>query len=409
MNRRSAVAGGLIALGLGGRGAAQSARLRTLAEGLVGAGAASPRSAVVRIERMSGDAIFEAAAGEARPDTRALMTAQTPFHHASVSKVCTAILILQMAEAGAFGRRGIDARFSELGVLDRDVQARLLRVDGRDVAPDITLRHLLTHTSGMRDAIVDDAERIGGPAPQSLMGGLLGPGRDPGKRWIAWDPRRPEDADAGVLNLYLARGMGLAGLSTPGARFHYSDTAFVLLALLAERMGRAPYHELVRRRISVPLGLSGLYVAYRDDPKALGPARSPEAEVWFGPRPLLSGGFSLSFDWGGGGTVSPARDLTRLWRGLAGGELFRHRSTFDAMTSWIAPPGLAAPRTGVGLGLFRVAYPGGELWGHSGAWGARMWCDPQRKLVLAGTVNQVMADGPWHFPFFAAAADEAKP
>lgn len=404
MNRRAVVGGGL-AIGWGTIArAADTANLERRTEGLIGPSPASARSAVVRIERTNGHLIFERAVGQSRPDTRAPMTATTPFHHASIGKVFTATLILQLAEAGAFGSKGVDARFSELGVLDPAAQARLLRVEGRDVSADITLRHLLTHTSGMRDAIIDDADKLGGPAPRSLLGSLMLPNSDTGKRWIAWDRRRPADASAGVLNLYLASGMGLAGLASPGARFHYSDTGFVLLALAAERFGGAAYDKLIHDRISRPLGLVSTYVAYRDDPPGLGVTRAPEAEVWFGPRPLLSSGFSLSFDWGGGGTVSPAKDLTRLWRGLARGALFRKTETLAAMTNWATPPGLAAPRTGVGLGLFRAAVGGVEVWGHSGAWGARMWGSRELGLVLAGTVNQVLADGPWQYPFFQAAS-----
>lgn len=398
--------GGAAGLGLAGPAWADG-DLAARTRALVGSGPGDPRSAVVRIERLAGGLVFEGAAGQARPDTGAAMTPDTPFHHASIGKVLTATLILQLAEAGAFGRRGLDARFGELGVLDAGPLSRLLRVDGRDAAPEITLRHLLTHTSGMRDAIVDDARSTGGLAAGSLLGRLTAPGGDPGRRWVGWTPSRPDDPDAGVLNFYLAGGIGLAGLSAPGTRFHYSDTGFVLLALTAEHFGGAAYHQLVQRRIVRPLGLSGTYIAYRNDPPGLGPARQPEAEVWFGARPLLSSGVSLSFDWGGGGSVSPARDLIALWRGLWRGALFRRRETFGAMTAWTTPPGLAAPRTGVGLGLFRAAYPGGELWGHSGAWGARMWCDPRRGLVISGTVNQVMADGPWQFPFLQAAGGPA--
>lgn len=375
-----------------------------LADGIVTGGLTGPRSAVVRIERRDGGLVFEAARGRARPDTDTSMAPDTPFHHASIGKVFTSVLILQLAERGAFGRAGVDSRLVDLGVFPASVTERLLRVGGDDVSGEVTLRHLLTHTSGMRDAIVDDRGRMGGPAPRSLLGTLLAPGGQPSRRWRAWDPARPDDRFAGVLNFYLAGGMGEAGLWRPGAQFHYSDTGFVLLALVAEKFGGAPYHRLIRRRIAEPLGLRSLYVAYHDDPADLGPMRAPEAEIWFGGRALLSSGFSLSFDWGGGGTVSNAADLIHFWRGLSRGALFRRGKTFRAMSDWITPVGLKAPRTGVGLGLFRVGYPDGQLWGHSGAWGSRVWCDPDRDLILAGTVNQTLADGPWHIPMIEAAA-----
>jgi D-alanyl-D-alanine carboxypeptidase len=352
--------------------------------------------AVVRVEDAEGAPLLVAAAGEARPGIA--MTAAHGFHIASVTKTMTAAVVLQLAEEGALGPRGIDAAYGDFGVFAPEIMARLHRSGGESLAHRITLRHLLTHTSGLRDAMEDDAATLGGPAPDSLIGRILAPGGDRRRAWKPWDPERPLDPEAGVINLFLANGTADAPLAAPGEGFHYSDTGFMLLALLIEKLTGCTLGDAYRERLFAPLGLADTYLAYRNDPPGLGPHREPEAEVWMGPMPVLGSGASLSFDWGGGGVVSSAASLNRFLRGLLGGALFRDHRTLAAMLDWQTPPGLAAPRTGVGLGIFRTEDAGLELIGHSGASGAKMFHAPRHGFFIAGTINQMAGPGTWHWP-----------
>lgn len=354
------------------------------------------RNAVVRVEDADGAPLLVEAAGEARPGVA--MTATHGFHIASVAKTMTATIVLQLAEEGALGARGIDAAYADFSVFAPDVMARLHRSHGESLAHRITPRHLLTHTSGLRDAMEDDAETLGGPAPRSLIGRMLAPGGDLRRAWVPWNPDRPDDLEAGVINLFLANGTADAPLAPPGERFHYSDTGFMLLALLIETVTGRALGDCYRDRLFQPLGISDTYLAYRNDPPDLGSRREPEADVWMGPMPVLDSGASLSFDWGGGGLVASAASLNRFLRGLLTGALFRDSRTLEAMLDWQTPPGLAAPRTGVGLGLFRTEEAGLELIGHSGASGAKMFYAPRQGFFMAGTINQMAGPGAWHWP-----------
>lgn len=354
------------------------------------------RNAVVRVEDADGAPLLIAAAGEARPGVE--MTAAHGFHIASVAKTMTAAIVLQLAEEGALGALGVDAAYADFDVFAPDIMARLHRRNGESLAHRITLRHLLTHTSGLRDAMEDDAETLGGPAPGSLIGRMLAPGGDLGHAWVPWNPDRPDDLEAGVINLFLGNGTADAALAPPGERFHYSDTGFMLLALLIETVTGRTLGDGYRDRLFQPLGITDTYLAYRQDPPDLGPCREPEADVWVGPMPVLDSRASLSFDWGGGGIVASAASLNRFLRGLIAGALFRDSQTLAAMLDWQTPPGLAAPRTGVGLGLFRTEDAGLELIGHSGASGAKMFYAPQHSFFIAGTINQMAGPGTWHWP-----------
>ena len=371
-------------------------------------GDAPVAGAVVRVETADGRLIFEGAAGIARPDTGAAMTPTTPIHIASVAKTFTATLVLQLAEEGRLGPRGIDTAFAEFGVFPLEVLARLHRRDGVSHSERITLRQLLTHTAGIRDAMVDDADHCGGPAPGSLIGGMLAPDGNLTRAWVPWDATRPEEASAGVVNFFIGRGIADQPMCLPGEGFHYSDTGFVLLGLLIERLEARALHASLRARVMDPIGLNSTYLAYRDDP-ALGANRAPEAEVYAGALPALSSGVNLSFDWAGGGLVSTAADLATFLRALLGGRLFQLDTTLAQMTQWIRPAGLDDSRTGVGLGLFRTRCDGAELWGHSGAWGTKLAFEPCSRLVFAGTTNQARSRNDWHHPFILRAARQLVP
>ena len=364
------------------------------------------RSAAICIEAPAAGYRFDGAVGEARSDTGAAMTADTPFHVASIAKTMTAVLILQAAERGLLGKDGIDSRLADTGAFEPAIIDRLHRINGVSYGAAITLRHLLTHTSGMKDAMVDDGDGVAGgaggagPRPNALIGRIFSaPGLHGGKRWTPWDPDAPDDPEAGTLNYYLnADRISETALFQPGEAFHYSDTGYVVLALVAEALFGAPLHVLMERRIVAPLGLDGTYLAYRNDPK-LERHRQPEADVYAGDTPCLSSGLNLSFDWGGGGIVTTARSLNRFLIAFSRGAVFDDPKTLNLMMDWRAPSGLQPPRIGVGCGLFKTRTDDLELWGHSGAWGGKMFFHPASGVYFSGSANQTQAPSDWHVPF----------
>lgn len=380
-------------------------KVQAMLEGMVNPFGDSPiHSAVAQISSMAGEIVFSGAAGIARPDSDKAMAPESPIHIASVTKTMTAVALHQLVEAGTAGPRRWDTPLAELDVFPVEALTRLHRTGSRSAAEQITLRHLLTHTSGIRDAMEDDAEQIGGPAQRSIIGELLTGGGVPSRTWVGWDPSRADEEYAGVLNFYLARGLGERPLFAPGEGFHYSDTGYVILALVIEKLAGEPLHSVFAKRIFVPLGMPNSYLAYRNDP-SIGLFRSPEAEIWAGAMPILCSGVSLSFDWGGGGVVSTVTDLAKFLAAVIGGHLFQHSATRDAMLDWRVPNDIRMPRTGVGMGLFRTSYPGLELWGHSGAWGTKMIFDPESRLIFAGSINQARAPSDWHVRLLRAARE----
>ncbi len=351
------------------------------------------RGAIVRVEVPSMEFEHASAAGLGRADTGEAVTVDHRFHVASVGKMFTATLVLQLAEAGVFGPNGIDTALGDLPFAPTGL------VDGvHPLGPTITIRRLLTHTSGMKDMQTDDAtgtaDQLGRPAPDSVMTnfwrsarGLAAGDRSDEfalHRWMPWDPAAVDDPMAGMLNRFLATGTAATPVGAPGERFHYSDTAYVLLGVLVELATGRGFAELQRERISDPLGLVDTTLAYHDDAGD----GAGVMDVWLGDIALLSAGLDLSFDWGGGGQVSTVADLCRFLRGRLAGELFDDPATTAASTAWAHPADLPPQRLGVGLGLLHWQAGPHELVGHAGAWGVRVFHEPTSGAFVAGTVGQ---------------------
>jgi D-alanyl-D-alanine carboxypeptidase len=362
--------------------------------------------AIARVEVPQAGFAHAAAGGHAR-DGEPLGVAHR-FHVASVGKMFTAALVLRVAEAGGFGPDGIDATLGALSATPPGLVGRV-----HPAGPAITIRHLLTHTSGMKDIQLDDATgtaaSLGRPAPDSVLANFwrsakriaAGDRSDTFAmhRWVPWDPASPDDPMGGMLNRFLATGTAAVPVGAPGERFHYSDTGFVLLALLVEQATGRTLAELQRDQICHPLGLDATTLAYHEvgghdrggSTVTLGPApcdRSGMMDFWLGDIGVLGLGLDVSWDWGGGGQISTAADLCRFLRGLLAGELFDDPVTIGEMTRWSHPLGCPPERPGVGLGLFRWRAGAHTLIGHAGAWGVRVFHDPVSGAFVAGTVGR---------------------
>ena len=219
----------------------------------------------------------------------------------------------------------------------------------------ITVRHLLSHTSGLFDYVDDPG--VLAPYPQEPAHG--------------WDPRR-------LVEIAVAHPPPFS----PGRRFAYSSTNYLLLGLIVEAATGVPLGEQLRERIFEPLGLGHTTFAPRfvRGPYIHGHRPPSHQGVVTGP-PVDISGEAASWTWAAGAIVSSADDLQRFFATLLRGQLLPPGLLREMET--LVPAGYQ--RYGFGLAVFPT--PCGDAWGHTGnvqgtvtvAWNRR---DTSRQVVL---------------------------
>jgi D-alanyl-D-alanine carboxypeptidase len=232
----------------------------------------------------------------------------------SVSKIYTAALIELLAQEGPLGVEDTVERW----------QPGLLPDGDR-----ITIRHLLTMTSGLIDnndfrnaSETEQRTYLGRVKDARLRAELLATAarieknpamRVPETLWVRWAAWQPL-------------------LFEPGAGYHYSNIGYDVLGLIAARAGGKPLPELYREWIFEPLGLDA--TAY--DPQ--GPITGAHAHG-YGIEPDGRRVDATSWHWGvgaEGGVVSNAEDTARFLTALMRGELLdrRHVEALEGDDLW---------------------------------------------------------------------------
>jgi D-alanyl-D-alanine carboxypeptidase len=208
-------------------------------------------------------------------------------------------------------------------------------------ADALTLRWLLSHRGGVPNHVND--RRFIDAAREAVSSGTAGT-----RLWA------PSDAIAFVLDQ--------PAPFRPGEGFLYSDTGYLLVGLVIERVSGRRYEDEVRDRFLKPLALSSIDPSDRPVLRGLvaGYAR-PGNPFGLPSRVTTEAGALIvnpAIEWTGGGLIATSADLAR-WAET----LFENPALRRIATTMTAAPDTKSPYA---LGLSRRETPSGRLWGHSG-------------------------------------------
>jgi D-alanyl-D-alanine carboxypeptidase len=151
-----------------------------------------------------------------------------------------------------------------------------------------------------------------------------------------------------------------------GQGWEYSDTNYILVAMLIEKVTGRPAYDEIRRRLLDPLQLAETYASDRPDVPGLVQGYAGPANPFGGFDEMVEGGalrINPQFEWGGGGMASSARDLALWTRAVQEGRAFPPTLLDEYREGHPAPLG---PEGEYGLGVIMVTLPAGRAWGHSG-------------------------------------------
>lgn len=307
-------------------------------------------SGVVRVDR-SGETALAKAYGLADRAHRIPMSLDTQLAVASGSKTLTALVVMSLVE-----NKTLTLSHTAREILGKDLPL---------IADDVTVEHLLAHRSGIGDYLDEEEDSIEDyPMPISVH-------------------------RLATTEQYLEVLDGHPTKFPAGERFSYCNGGYVVLALLAERVGGATFHELVRELVCVPAGMMDTEFLRSD--RLPGRAAIGYVEIDGEWRtnvfhlPVLGSG--------DGGIYTTAADVARFWDALFGerivsaktlAEMLRPRST--------SGPSVDSDRYGLGFWL-RAGTDHVRLGGADAGVSFRSVHDPATRSTC--TVMSNTSNGAW--------------
>ncbi len=243
-------------------------------------------------------------------------TLDSRFNIASMGKTFTAVLVMQLVEKGQLE-------------LDEPIRSYLPEYPIPN-ADKITIHHLLTHTSGLSNYMIHPK----------------------------YDERRRELKTLSDV-MPLVCDMPLV-FSSPGERFSYSNSGFIVLGRIIEKVTGTPYVSYTGDKLWAPLGMTRTSIDY---PPAVNPPAEAIPYYVFSSKSYVDGTLDENPAFSDGGAFSSAPDLFAFARALQAGKLLET----ETRALMLRPRAALDPQTKYGYGWFVYEnLPGGRWVGHSG-------------------------------------------
>lgn len=301
----------------------------------------------------------EVAAGVADLATAEPLCPGSRFRIASVTKPFVAAAALRLVEDDR-----LSLEDSVASLLAGEIDDLLLS-GGYDTEA-ITLRHLLTHTSGIYDFAADayDPGIADGFEARALS--------DPEHRWTRFEQ----------IGFAVTHGHPYG---PPGAVFAYSDTGACLVGEVLERVTGRTMGAAIRELVGYDR--LGITHTWQESVEPEPPDLPPVSHQYEGEMDVARMDASVDL-YGGGGLMSTCRDLARFLRALLRGDVFGDPATLVAMTTTLDGVALSEEAgwpedpSNAGMFLFRREIAGETWWGHGGFWGTTAYTCPARDVTI---------------------------
>ena len=312
------------------------------AEGLAQLVGRSRAPAMAAAARGPDGRVLDLAAGLRQRGAAASVTTGDLWHVGSITKSMTATLVAKLVEEG-------------LLTWDAPLSQMLDGVAMRDEYRAVTLRHLLSHRSGLAGNI---------PVP----------------RLLAY-PREEADARASRV-AYATEALAVAPAGPLGSHFEYSNSGYVIAGAIIERVTGQPWEVVIRERLFAPLGIASAGFGAPGTPGAVdqpsGHAQGAMGVEAYPPGSPVTDNPAV---------LGPAgRAHMSLADLLKFAAAHRDRSPYLGSESWAL---LHTPPFGGDYAMGLVVRPDGALW-HNGSntlWYAEMLIDPGRGVAAAAAAN----------------------
>jgi D-alanyl-D-alanine carboxypeptidase len=323
----------------------------------------SVRNCVLSVTKGDGSFFWSGAAGIASQEGQAPMTKDTPIYIASITKLYTATVIMRLYEKRVLS---LDDPMSKY--LPEELIQGIHVLKGKDYSREITVKQLLSHTSGIADYYSEKPK--GG---ESLFDLFL---ENAERRWTVEETieRARKDLEPNFQ---------------PGTDASYSDTNFQLLGKIIEAVTGKPLHIVYEDFIFRPLDLKHTWLIGWSEPQ-LAPSGTP-ADVFYKDRNITKTRSNGAY-WADGGIVSTAEEMIIFLKALNEGRIISG-DTLKLMHQWHK---LQFPlQYGYGTMYFKLprflnkVTKATPLWGHSGSTGSFLYYSEDLNLYMAGTVDQV--------------------
>lgn len=252
-----------------------------------------------------GKVIYSRASGDRDWSKKLKANTQTTYHIGSITKMFTAVMILQLVEEN---KMTLDTKLS-------NYFPTLPKAD------KITIQQLLNHTSGLHNFTNDSSYATYNEQPKT---------------------------EKDLIDLFSKQAPDFE----PGEGHEYSNTAYVVLSLILEKITNKGYNELLQERIGKKIGLKNTHVIDKiNTAENMAQSYTRNGTEW-----VKETETHMSIPRGAGAISSTPEDLNTFITALFSNQLLKKES-LDKMTEI---------KNGNGLGIFQFPFGGHKAFGHTG-------------------------------------------